>query len=89
MRYEKQTFQDETVVLDGNQFVECTFVRCKFQYSGGDFDIDRIRFDSLEFTVDGPAAKTVLLLRSLWANPVGRRAVESLLDPTVPSGRPQ
>ena len=80
MRYEKQTFRNETVTLDGNDFIECTFVGCRFQYSGGDFNIDRIRFDSLEFTVDGPAARTVMLLRSLWGSEVGRRAVESMLS---------
>jgi hypothetical protein len=89
MRYEKQTFRNEVVTLDGNDFVECMFIGCKFHYSGGDFNIDRIRFDSLEFTVEGPAAKTVLLLRSLWSNDVGRQAVQSLLDQTLPPGRPQ
>ena len=80
MRFEKQTFRTETVTLDGNDFIECTFVGCRFQYSGGDFNIDRIRFDSLEFSVDGPAARTVMLLRSLWGSEVGRRAVQSMLD---------
>lgn len=81
MRFEKQTFENETITLDGNEFSECTFVNCKFHYSGGDFNIDRIRFNSLEFTVEGPAARTVLLLRSLWANEVGQRAVKGLLEP--------
>ena len=80
MRFANQAFQNETVILDGNEFVQCSFNRCKFQYSGGDFNIDRIVFDSMEFTVDGPAARTVLLLRSLWANPVGREAVLGLLN---------
>ncbi|MBB6095250.1 hypothetical protein HNQ60_004140 [Povalibacter uvarum] len=83
MRYEKQTFRNETVTLDGNEFIECTFAGCRFQYSGGDFNIDRIRFDSLEFTVDGPAARTVLLLQSLWSNEVGRQAVQSMLEGTA------
>jgi hypothetical protein len=83
MRYEKQTFRNETITLDGNEFIECTFVACRFQYSGGDFNIDRIRFDSLEFTVDGPAARTVLLLQSLWANDIGRQAVQSMLEGTA------
>lgn len=83
MRYEKQTFRNETITLDGNEFIECTFVACRFQYSGGDFNIDRIRFDSLEFTVDGPAARTVLLLQSLWGNEIGRQAVQSMLEGTA------
>lgn len=82
MRFEKQTFENELVTLDDNEFIECTFVNCKFHYSGGNFNIDRIRFNSLEFTVEGPAARTVMLLQSLWANDVGQRAVRGLLDRT-------
>lgn len=89
MRYENQTFRNETITLDGNHFVECTFIGCKFHYSGGDFNIERIRFDSMEFMVEGPAARTILLLRSLWGNETGRQAVQSMLDQSAPAGRPQ
>lgn len=80
MRFANQQFDNETIVLDDNEYVDCTFRNCKFQYNGGDFNIERIRFDSLEFTVGGPAARTVLLLQSLWAGDVGRRAVLGLLE---------
>lgn len=89
MRYENQTFRNETITLDDNDFIDCTFVGCKFHYSGGQFNIERIRFDSLGFTVEGPAARTVLLLQSLWANEAGRLAVQGLLEPPAVGGRPQ
>ena len=79
MRFEQQQFDNETIVLDDNEYVDCTFHNCKFHYSGGSFNIERIRFDSLEFTVGGPAARTVMLLQSLWAGEVGRQAVLGLL----------
>ncbi|MGE0582858.1 MAG: hypothetical protein AB7P31_12100 [Steroidobacteraceae bacterium] len=89
MRFEQQQFDDETIVLDDNEYIDCTFRNCKFQYNGGEFNIERIRFDSLEFTVSGPAARTVLLLQSLWAGEVGRRAVQGLLDRAVEAQRTQ
>ena len=89
MRYEKQSFTNETVTLDGNEFIDCNFSKCTFEYGGGDFNIERIRFDTLGFTVSGPAMRTVLLLRSLWANEAGRKAVLSLLDPDSSATRPQ
>lgn len=89
MRFVNQEFDNETITLDDNDYVECTFRNCTFQYGGGEFNIDRIKFDSMAFTVSGPAARTVVLLRSLWANPTGRRAVMSLLDPSQADMRPQ
>jgi hypothetical protein len=88
MRFENRAFENEAVTLDDNEYIDCTFTNCKFLYSGGDFNIERIRFDSLEFTVDGPAARTVMLLRSLWSNQLGQRAVLGLLDPSQNQTRP-
>ncbi len=81
MRFENKVFQNESVTLDENEFVGCTFTDCRFQYSGGEFNIDRIRFNALELTMQGPAARTVMLLRSLWADELGRRIVQGLLEP--------
>ncbi|MBV6417485.1 MAG: hypothetical protein CMLOHMNK_02204 [Steroidobacteraceae bacterium] len=83
MRFEKQEFDAQTIVLDDNEYIDCTFRNCKFQYHGGEFNIERIRFDTLEFTVGGAAARTVLLLQSLWSGEVGRQAVLGLLDPSA------
>jgi hypothetical protein len=87
MRYENRIFENETIALDGNDFIDCTFRNCRFVYGGGDFNIERIRFDSLELTVEGAAGRTVLLLRSLWADELGRRLVQGLLDPTTAQTR--
>ena len=89
MRFEQQQFDNETIVLDDNEYIDCTFRNCKFQYGGGDFNIERIRFDSLEFTVSGPAARTVLLLRCLCEGEVGRRGVLGLLDRSAQAQRTQ
>jgi hypothetical protein len=87
MRYENQAFENETITLDGNDFIDCTFKNCRFLYAGGDFNIERIRFDSLELTAEGAAARTVMLLRSLWADELGRRLVLGLLDPAASQTR--
>lgn len=88
MRFENQTFTNESVTLDDNEFIGCTFNNCHFRYNGGEFNISRIRFDSMQFTVEGAAARTVMLLQSLWADEVGRRAVEGLLDPARAQAAP-
>jgi hypothetical protein len=89
MRYEGRQFDNETIVLDDNEYIDCTFHRCRFQYNGGEFNIERIRFDTLEFTVGGPAARTVMLLQSLWAGDVGRQAVLGLLEANAQAPRTQ
>lgn len=83
MRFENKAFQNEVITLDDNEYIDCTFANCKFHYSGGEFNLERIRFDSIEFTVEGPAFRTVMLLKSLWRNEVGRRAVQGLFEPTA------
>ena len=80
MRHENKAFENETVTLDGNEFIDCTFKSCRFVYAGGEFNIERIRFDSLELTVEGAAARTVMLLQSLWTHELGRRLVLGMLD---------
>jgi hypothetical protein len=87
MRYENKTFENETVTLDDNDFIGCTFRNCRFVYAGGDFNIERIRFDALELTAEGAAARTVMLLRSLWTDELGRRLVLGLLDPAAAQTR--
>lgn len=85
MRYEKQEFVGENIRLDDNEYIDCTFTKCKFAYGGGPFNIERIRFDELEFTVEGPAAQTVMLLQALCQGEAGRRAVFGLLQQSPPS----
>ena len=39
--------------------------------------------------MEGAAARTVMLLQSLWSNEMGRGVVEELLDPARANSRPQ
>lgn len=89
MRFENQRFENETITLDDNEYIDCTFSQCRFEYAGGEFNIERIKFDSLQFTVSDAAARTVKLLQGLWAGEAGRGAVLGLLaggqpDPNTP-----
>jgi hypothetical protein len=34
MRYDKHTFENETISLDGNDYFSCTFKNCKLTFSG-------------------------------------------------------
>jgi hypothetical protein len=40
----KKTFKNETVVLDGNNFVNCIFNNCTMQYGGGLFNLSHPTF---------------------------------------------
>ena len=68
MKYNGQTFTDETVVLDDNTFKDCTFKGCTFVYSGGTFGfLDGLTFEApLSFRLRGPAEGTMHLLRYLY-----------------------
>ena len=89
MRFENKAFANEVVTLDDNEFFNCTFESCTFSYRGGDFNLSRIGFDSLQVQLEGAAARTMMLLQSLWTNEVGRRVVEQLLDPARANSGPQ
>ena len=63
--FRKNTYDTATLVLDGNDYVECYFKRCTLIYKGGPvFRLINNYFDDATFLFDGPAASTVAVLRA-------------------------
>lgn len=62
-------FADETVSLDGTEFIGCQFDRCILEYGGGNlflFVESPIRDCQFEFV--GPANHTTLTLANMYAS---------------------
>ena len=62
--FKSQTFTREKIVLEGNDFYDCTFNECQITYRGGDTDFkaEAIR---CHWVFDGAAKNTINLLRNL------------------------
>jgi len=73
-RYEKQSFTNQEVVLDGNQYIGCVFNRCVLVFSGGGLPVlERCTFNSTRIRLDGAAQETlsylgILSKAGLYAN---------------------
>ena len=67
MKYTNRTFTDETVELDGNQFLGCTFKNCKLMYYGGPIPyFDTCGFDTSPFMFEKGAGNALEFLRELY-----------------------
>jgi hypothetical protein len=64
-RFENQTFTDEDVILHGNEYVGCRFIRCSLYYDEGSFSLEDCVFDSPILQLQGSALQTVRLLEYL------------------------
>ena len=60
--------RERKIVLDGNDFYDCTFNECRITYRGGDIDVkaEAIR---CHWVFDGAAKNTINLLRNLGLLP--------------------
>lgn len=79
MKFEQHTFEDQDVLLDANQFVDCTFIRCKLIYMGisvTNLGARLIKDCTWEFA--GPAANTVNFMANLYN--VGGSASEMIAN---------
>ena len=67
MDYKEQTYTGEVVNIDDNKFEECSFVRCKVIYAGGErFDLSHCTFDACAFSLEGPAQNPLNFMALLY-----------------------
>ncbi len=65
-RHENETFENTTVELDGETFVNCTFKNVTLAYSGGaPPHLDACNFDDFTFDFRGAASNTAIFMRAL------------------------
>ncbi len=65
MRYEEETFQDQTLRLDENQYINCKFKDCTLLYAGGSFEVEPLSTDGVEIKLEGAALSTSRLLHKV------------------------
>ena len=67
MKFSNKTFKDETVDLDGNEYVGCTFLQTKLMYLGGTIPhFDSCKFDAGRFMFEKGAGNAIEFLRELY-----------------------
>lgn len=78
-KYDQEDFVDDTVTLDGNNYVACTFRRCRLVYSGGPLPtLQSPSFHDCQWEFADQAGRVLILLRSLHSARLGpaRQAIE-------------
>src|SRR4051794_22980659 len=80
--HREETFTSQTVHLDDNSFVQCTFANCYLVYSGGGPPtLISNNIDGCEFILEGAARRPLAYLGVLWlAGNEMRQIVQDFLD---------
>lgn len=83
----------ETEVVDGNNYVECRFEKCKMIYRGGAIpQISGCHFEDCTWHFEDAAERTLLFMRQLYhgMGPGGMQLIEAtvnmLRQPIPPEG---
>ena len=77
--HEGATFTNETVVLDGNEYRNCTFNNCQIRFNAtAPVTLNGIQFNSCQWTFEGPAGLTINFMTSLY-----QAGLTDLIDQTI------
>jgi hypothetical protein len=60
-----KSFEGQTLTLDDNQYIGCTFKDCTLLYAGGTFEIEPLTADGIEIKLQGAALFTSRLLHTI------------------------
>lgn len=65
--FENSSFQSDRIHIDGHSYKNCKFKGCEIIYSGGDLpSVVGCEFHETKWTMDGAAARTLLMLKSVY-----------------------
>ncbi len=79
----KETFTDQTIVLDGNSYTNCKFFNCQLIYEGGTLPVlKKNLFDSCVFDFEGPSKRTLDYLRMLYLSG-GEQLIKYMMDQVI------
>jgi hypothetical protein len=77
-QHEGTAFANETVVLDGNEYRNCTFTNCELIFRGTNgVSLQGIAFNDCRWTFEGPASLTIEFMTALY-----QAGVTDMLDQT-------
>lgn len=81
MKYEKQTFDGVDIVLDGNEYWNCTFNKCRVIFRGlQGHTLANPTFNGCAWHFDGPAGNTLAFLSAVYGSGAdGKRLIETVL----------
>ena len=69
MKFTKQTFENQNVLLDGNEFVGCTFTKCHMEFAGMVVcHLDSNRFNDCTWGFIGPAGLTLSFMAAMYGD---------------------
>ena len=54
------SFEGQTIVLDGNDYLRCRFLRCRIIVTRGNFSVRECTFDTCNFEFSGVAKRRIL-----------------------------
>jgi hypothetical protein len=84
--FHDRTLEDMSVFLDGSEFKNCSFQRCRLITIGGSSHIENCSTSACQLKPYGAAQNTANVLRSLIdSDPGGRSWLENLLPPPPPT----
>jgi hypothetical protein len=63
------SFEGQTIVLDGNEYLRCRFLRCRVVVTRGNFSLRESTFDTCNFEFGGEAENIRTLVISLRNQP--------------------
>jgi hypothetical protein len=68
-RHVTRAFHDETVHVDAQTFIDCEFRSARMIYGGGELPtFDGCAFEQCEWSFEGPAARTLEYIQTLFSS---------------------
>ncbi len=80
MKFEDQAFDSQDVLLDGNEYINCTFNGCKIIFQGvKNIGLANPTFNACQWSFDGPAGNTLAFLAMIYSGGGdGQKLVETV-----------
>ncbi len=78
--YQNQSFEAQTLTIDGHVYRNCTFNRCMLTYAGGELPVmvDN-SINNCQWNFDGHAARTIQFMAGLYQGGM-REVIEQTFD---------
>ncbi len=78
--HRQEVFENQTVILDGNEFIRCEMRRCNLIYKGREpVKLEQCHIASCTWQFEDAAQRTVMMLKGLYlSGPVGKEIVEAI-----------
>lgn len=83
MKFEKQTFEGQQILLDGNEFEDCAFTGCHLQFAGimPSDGMSKCTFNKCTWGFVGPANNTLAFLATFYAQgEEARKLIENTFE---------